>query len=187
MLTSVGRWREAESVLLRARHLPERWVRDLAAERSAQLSTLVQLGQVYSHLGDHQRAVEALNQVHHRWSHLSGDLVNLVADTYRRLESSPQAESWLLNSLEADPANIPAVLTYSAILARNVSFSNETNQVPPGGLDWNLKNKTFFFVKASRIPEAEYWLLRARSLDPTNPAIYRHYGKLKFWRKLKLN
>ena len=181
MLTSVGRWREAESVLLRARHLPERWVRDLAAERSAQLSTLVQLGQVYSHLGDHQRAVEALNQVHHRWSHLSGDLVNLVADTYRRLETSPQAESWLLNSLEADPANIPAVLTYTAILARNVSFSKiKPIKSHRGDLIGILKIKLFFFVKASRIPEAEYWLLRARSLDPTNPAIYRHYGKRNF-------
>ena len=145
VLTSVGRWREAESVLLRARHLPERWVRDLAAERSAQLSTLVQLGQVYSHLGDHQRAVEALNQVHHRWSHLSGDLVNLVADTYRRLETSPQAESWLLNSLEADPANIPAVLTYSAILARNVSFSKmKLIKSHRRDLIGILKIKTFF-------------------------------------------
>lgn len=123
-LVSVGRAKEAVSVLRAGATLDGSALKDKKAHESARVQALLQLGSIYAEQGRLHKALssyrEALRMMPEHYPPQS--VYNLLGETFTRLQQYTEAEKWFQASLASQPDHVPAHITYGKLLARNVRY-----------------------------------------------------------------
>ncbi|CAG9801583.1 unnamed protein product [Chironomus riparius] len=150
-LIALGRCNEAALVLRDGTKLDSSGLRDKTEHENARISSLIQLGGLYTEQGKLQRALAVYREALHTLpsSYPPQEIYHRLGDVFLRLNKWPEAERFHQAALEAEPNHIGAHISYGTILARN----------------------------SSRSLDAEQYFKRAIRLAPLDSSIHHHYAE----------
>ncbi|KAG5677610.1 hypothetical protein PVAND_007354 [Polypedilum vanderplanki] len=173
-LIALGRCHEAASVLRDGTKLDGTGLRDRAEHENARISSLLQLGGLYTEQGKLQRALAVYREALYTLpsSYPPQEIYHRLGDVFFRLNKWPEAERFHRAALDA--GHIGAHISYGTIIARNSSRSLEAEQyfkraIRLAPLDSSIHHHyAEFLTSIARHDEACRSRVRAAELSPSN-------------------